>query len=69
MNIYKHKENKKLYKIEHLIRDIRHLNNNEFAGIYATPYNWKGEQIVFQNKNQKECNFFVEQNFKIVAHT
>lgn len=69
MNIYRHKENKKLYTIEHLILDIRHLNRNAFAGIYADPYNWKGEQIKFQNKNYDECKFFVEQNFEIVAHT
>lgn len=69
MNIYRHKENKKLYMIEHLILDIRHLNRNEFSGIYAVPYNWNGEQIVFQNKNHEECEFFVEQNFEIITHT
>ena len=53
MNIYRYKKNKKLYKIEHLILDMYHLNANAFAGIYAEPYNWKGEQIIFQNKNHK----------------
>ncbi len=68
MNIYRHKENKKLYTIEHLILDIRHLNRNAFAGIYADPY-MEGEQIKFQNQNHEECKFFVEQNFEIVART
>jgi len=69
MNIYRYKENKKLYTIDHLILDIRHLNRNAFAGICADPYNWKGDQIKFQNQNHEECQFFVEQNFEIVAHT
>jgi hypothetical protein len=69
MNIYRNKENKKLYIIEHLILDIKHLNRNAFAGIYAQPYNWKGEQINLQSKNQEECRSFVEQNFEIVAYT
>ena len=69
MNIYRHKENKKLYTIEHLILDIRHLNRNAFAGIYASPYNWKGEQTIYQNQNQAACKLFVEQNFEIVAYT
>ncbi|MFW5794651.1 MAG: hypothetical protein ACOCV1_04115 [Bacillota bacterium] len=67
MKIYRHKENKKLYTIEHLILDIYHLNNNEFAGIYAKPYNWKGEQIKFQSQDQKKCKVFVKENFDIVA--
>jgi hypothetical protein len=69
MNIYRHKENNNLYTIEHLILDILHLNMNAFAGIYAYPYNFKGEQIIFQNKDHNECMAFVEQNFEIVSHT
>jgi hypothetical protein len=68
MNIYRHKENKKLYTIHHLIFDIHHLNRNAFAGIYADTYNWKGEQIKFQNQNHEECKVFVEQNFEIVSY-
>ena len=56
-------------ELKNKILDIRHLNRNAFAGIYADPYNWKGEQIKFQNQNHEECKFFVEQNFEIVAHT
>jgi hypothetical protein len=67
MNIYRHKENKKLYTIEHLIRDIRHLNNNAFAGIYGYPYNWKSDIIIFQNKNHEDCKNFVDKNFNKVA--
>lgn len=69
MNIYRHKENKKLYTIDHLIHDIRHLNRNEFAGIYADPYYWEGEQIKYQNKNHEECLLFIEQNFNIISYT
>jgi len=69
MNIYRHKENKKLYTIDHLILDIHFLNCNEHAGIYASPYNWRGEQIKFQNKNHEKCKFFVKCNFEIVAYT
>ncbi len=69
MNIYKHKTNKNLYTIEHLILDIRHLNRNGFAGIYASPYNWKGETIKFNSQDNNKCNSFVEQNFEIVSYT
>lgn len=64
MNIYRYKENKKLYTIDHLILDIGHLNRNAFAGIYADPYNWKGEQIIFQNKNHDECMFLLNSTLK-----
>ena len=67
MNIYRHKENKKLYIIEHLIRDIKHLNNNEFAGVYATPYKWNGDKIVLNSKNETEYKSFVEEIFYKVA--
>lgn len=68
MNIYRHKENMKLYTIEHLINDIHHLNANAFSGIYADTYNWAGEPIVFQNKNHDECNDFIKNNFEKIAY-
>lgn len=68
MNIYRNKENKKLYIIEHLILDIRFLNRNAFAGIYANPYNWKSKGIIFRNQNHDECKLFVEENFEVVAY-
>jgi len=67
MNIYRHKGNGKLYTISHLVLDINHLNRNAFAGIYADPYNWKGEQLKFLNQDRGECKFFVDQNFGIIA--
>jgi len=67
MTIYRHKENKKLYTIEHLQRDMRFLNNNEFAGIYASPYDWKGEEIILQSKCHIKCNKFVADNFEKVS--
>jgi len=69
MNIYRNIENKKLYTIERLVRDIKHLNRNAFAGIYAEPYNWKGGVIHYNSKDESECNTFVENNFKIVSNT
>jgi len=67
MNIYRHKENKKSYIIEHLIKDIYRLNNNEFAGIYAIPYKWSGEIIKFNSKDEKLCTEFVKENFELIA--
>ena len=69
MNIYRNIDSKKLYTIERLVLDIKHLNRNAFAGIYATPYNWKGDVIHHNSKDEGECNTFVENNFKIVSNT
>jgi len=44
-HIFKHNETNKLYTIEYLIRDIKHLNGNAFSGIYAYPWNWYGDII------------------------
>ena len=67
MNLYRHKENRKLYTIEHIILDIHHLNNNEFTGIYAYPFDSNGEIIVFKGKNTDDCETFVKHNFDIVS--
>lgn len=67
MNIYRHRENRNLYTLSHLILDIYHLNNNEFAGIYADPYCHTGEQIKFQNKDKEKCKSFVDDNFELIA--
>lgn len=73
MNIYRHKENKKLYTIEYLVHDIYHLNANGFSGIYASPYKWAGEIIVynrenqFANQNPFNPEKFVKDNFEVVA--
>ena len=67
MKIYRNKENKNLYIISHLILDIYHLNCNAFAGIYAKPYNWQGEQIIFHGKKDDECMAFVNNNFDVIA--
>lgn len=68
MNVYRHKETKKLYIIEHLILDIHHLNRNKFAGIYANPYNWKGDNIIFQSGDKEKCKIFVDENFEIASN-
>ena len=67
MHIYRNKENKKLYSIEHLILDIKFTNANSNAGIYASPYNHTGERIEFKNKNENQCKKYVNDNFEIVA--
>jgi len=69
MNIYRNINNKQLYTIERLVLDIKHLNRNAFAGIYAEPYKWEGDLIHYKSKDEGECNTFVENNFKIVSHT
>ena len=58
-----------LPEIEHLIKDIKHLNNNEFAGIYAAPYKWQGDEIVMRSKDRTKCKIFVEQTFTKVANS
>jgi hypothetical protein len=69
MNIYRNLENKKLYTIEHLILDIKHLNRNANAGIYATPYKFQGEEMVLKSKDKTECELFVSQNFVKIAES
>ena len=51
MTIFRHKENQKLYTIEHFIHDHKHLNRNSNCGIYAYPYYHDGEIITFINTN------------------
>lgn len=72
MNVYRNKQDKKLYTIEHLIKDMRFLNGNAFSGIYATPYLWKDKSIshILQDyRDGKIDEFnplkFVEDNFEI----
>lgn len=67
MTIYRNKHDDKLYTIEHIILDIKHLNNNEFAGIEAVPYLEKGDNIVLRSKDKTICERFVEQNFIYVS--
>lgn len=67
MNIYRHKLNKKLYLVSHLVLEHRYANCNETAGIYAEPYNWKGDNINFKSKDSDECSKFVDDNFIIVS--
>ena len=67
MNIYRNKENNKLYYIEHLILDIRYLNHNANAGIYAYPYKWNSATLVFKSKNKELCEKYVQDNFEVVS--
>ncbi len=67
MKLYRHKENKKLYTIEHLLLDINYLNNNADVGIYAIPYKWDGIVISFKSKNAQQCTSFINDNFNIIS--
>jgi hypothetical protein len=67
MKIFRHKENKLLYTIDHLIHDLYHLNNNEFVGIHSYPYGHKCWVGNFYSKNDAECNKYVEETFDLVS--
>lgn len=67
MKLYRCNFDQKLYTIELLVLDIDHLNNNNFVGICAYPYNWEGRVVKFMNKDIDECISFVSQNFEVVA--
>lgn len=67
-NLYRNLNNNKLYILEHLIRDIKHLSNNGFAGIYAFPYfknRYRIDEttIIFYNRDHSKCKEFIEKNF------
>lgn len=67
MTIFRNISDKKLYTIDHLILDIKHLNNNADAGVYARPYKWKGEDITYKSKDKDKCNKFILENFIKIA--
>jgi hypothetical protein len=74
MNLYRNTTNQKLYTIEYLILDNKHLNCNAFSGIYAKPFDFVGEIIkhtkqMFEDGLIDEFNplKFVKENFEIVA--
>lgn len=71
-HIFKHKETGNLYKLSHLIKDLRFLNGGGFEGIYASPIN-EGEQITHTRddcRRKRTVSFdpdkFVKDNFEIV---
>ncbi|QIG63336.1 hypothetical protein DAC20_110 [Bacteroides phage DAC20] len=47
MTIFRNIINKQLYVIEHLIYDIRFLNNNQFAGYYAYPFMSNNKKVLY----------------------
>lgn len=55
MTIFRNKLNGKSYIIEHLIKDLRFLNNNQFAGYYAYPLD--KSDILFSKDNEFLSNF------------
>lgn len=74
-NIYKHKENGKLYTIEQLVVDMKFADCGSRTGIYAYPYRWDGESIEYtkgqhiRNSTIHEYNpkKFVSDNFEIAG--
>jgi hypothetical protein len=69
MTIFRSRANNRLYIIHELIHDVRFLNRNAFAGIYAIPYKWKGEQISVIGKTDDWYHCFIADNFNAVSHT
>ncbi len=47
MNLYRNKENGKLYWAENVIKEWHYFNMNASAGIYAHPYRHNRESIVY----------------------
>lgn len=72
-HVYRNLENRKLYLIVFLRLDIKHLNCNGFAGIYAHPYCWHGETITHTQAQCEEDGvrydpfWFVENKFEKVS--
>lgn len=67
MTIFTNINDNKLYTVEHMIVDLRFANCGEFCGIYAYPYNWKGNTIHLKSKDINECAEFVVNNFNPVT--
>lgn len=72
-HIFRHIDSGKLYTIEHVVLDIRYLNSNGFAGIYAAPYKATGDLITHI---KRDCELtgkpfnpeqFVKDNFEIYS--
>lgn len=72
-HIFRHKENKKLYTIEHFLIDLHFMDRGGRTGIYATPYKWNGKIIKYtKDQSTKDSEGFnpikfVEDNFDIVG--
>ena len=67
MKIFRHKENKLLYTVEHVIHDLKHLNNNGFAGIHPHPYRHAVGVDNFYSKDHAKCYKFVSDTFDLVS--
>jgi hypothetical protein len=73
MNLYRNKENKLLYVLEHLVYDIKHLNRNDFRGIYPMSYKHHNhlDSYTYEKCDIKDEIYdpekYVENNFEIVC--
>lgn len=73
-HVFRHKQNKQLYTIEHLLVDLKFANLGGNTGIYAVPYKWPSN-IITHTKDQARMRYveefnpkkFVIDNFEIVA--
>lgn len=63
MPIHMHKENGKFYLVEQWMFDERFKNINSFVGVYAHPYKWDGDVIIFNSKSNDESTEFISNNF------
>jgi hypothetical protein len=73
-HIFKHKVNEKLYTLDHLVLDPRHLNGGAFCGIYATPYKHDGKSMSHTKQHVRDGDIerfdpegYVKQNFEVVG--
>lgn len=73
-HIFKHKTNEKLYTLDHLVLDHRHLNGGGFCGIYAIPYRHVGESMKHTRQQARDGDIkcfdpegYVKENFEIVG--
>lgn len=73
MTIYRNKNNKLLYTLYHLVRNIRFADNGESCGIYAEPYNHNSETLIHTKSSAYfsciEFNIekYISNNFEIVT--
>lgn len=69
MTIFRNKDNKKLYTIEHLLVDIKFANCGGHCGFYAYPFGHSGD-IIKSTKDKPDANHnnFVESKFIPVAY-
>lgn len=70
MNLYRNKNNYKLYWAENVILEWHYFNMNAFAGVYAHPYKHNSESIIYyynHHYGQEGALKAFHENFEVVA--